>query len=81
MQLGETLELPAATVEVTGMTDDNRPAEATFRFRVPLEDKSLRWVRLTGRGYRRFVLPEIGETVEVRGGLGWAISSQLFVAE
>ena len=81
MQLGDRLELPVATVEVTRMTDDNRPAEATFRFHVPLEDKSLRWVRQTGRGYRRFVLPAAGETVEIRGGLGWAISSKLFMSE
>jgi hypothetical protein len=79
MHLGETIELPVATVEITRMTDDNRPAEATFRFRVPLEDSSLCWVQMTGKGYRRFVPPAIGESVEVRGGPGLPISLKLFL--
>lgn len=77
MQLGDIVDLPAATVEITRMTDDNRSAEATFRFRVPLEDDSLRWVRQFRGGYRRFVPPAVGESVEIRGGSGWSINRDL----
>ena len=77
MQIGETVELPAATVEITRMTDDNRAAEATFRFRVPLEDDSLCWVRQFRGGYRRFVPPVVGESVKIRGGAGWSIHRNL----
>ncbi|MBN2474219.1 MAG: hypothetical protein JXB62_06410 [Pirellulales bacterium] len=64
LQLGEQIELTDATVEITAMTDDGRPAEATFRFRVPLEDPSLRWLRMTPRGWVPITPPKIGETVE-----------------
>jgi len=67
LQLGETIELTTATIEVTELTPDGRPAEATFRFRVPLEDPSLRWLQLTRRGYVSFQPPPIGETVELPG--------------
>lgn len=65
MALGETIELTVVTLEVTDLTEDNRPAEITFRFRVPLEDPSLRWFQLTRDGYVPFTPPAIGETVEV----------------
>lgn len=66
MKLGETVELTAATIEVTALTEDNRPAEVTFRFRTPLEDPSLRWFQLDERRYVPFTLPAVGETVKVR---------------
>lgn len=65
IRLGDTIELTAATVEITDMTSDNRPAEATFHFRVPLEDPSLRWLQLTREGYRAFSPPAISATVHV----------------
>ncbi|MBN1489668.1 MAG: hypothetical protein JXA69_07105 [Phycisphaerae bacterium] len=65
MQLGETVELTTATIEITNVTADGRPAEATFRFRVPLEDASLRWLHVTEYGYRPFTPPAVGETVRV----------------
>jgi hypothetical protein len=65
MHLGQTIELTAATIEITDLTEDGRPAEATFRFRVPLEDPSLRWFQLTQDGYAAFAPPAIGETVNV----------------
>jgi hypothetical protein len=54
-----------ATIEVTDLTDDGRPAEATFRFRTPLDDPSLRWIEMTPTGYRPFTPPPIGKTVRV----------------
>jgi hypothetical protein len=67
LRLGETIELTTATIEVTELTPDGRPAEATFRFRVPLEDPSLRWLRVTRQGYVSSRPPAIGETVELPG--------------
>lgn len=65
LQLGETVELTAATIQITELTDDGRPAEATFRFGVPLEDPSLRWFQVTKQGYVPWKPPAIGETVDV----------------
>jgi hypothetical protein len=65
LQLHEQIELTTATIEITELTKDGRPAEATFRFRVPLEDPSLRWLQVTSEGYKPFRPPAIGETVEV----------------
>ena len=64
-QLGETIELTAATIEITDLTDDGRAAEATFRFLVPLEDPSLRWLKVTRQGYVEITPPKIGETLKV----------------
>lgn len=65
LKLGDVIELSAASVEVTAMTADNRPAEVTFRFRSVLEDPSYRWLYLTREGYFAFTPPAIGETVTV----------------
>jgi hypothetical protein len=65
MALGEKVELTLATIETTALTDDGRPAEATFRFHVPLDDPSLRWLQLSEGRCSAFVPPAIGETIEV----------------
>ena len=65
MQLHETIDLSAVRIEITELTDDGRPAEATFRFRVPLEDPSFRWPYIDQARYVPFVVPDIGETAEV----------------
>jgi hypothetical protein len=64
-RLGDVRQLPAAAVKITELTKDGRPAEATFSFKAPLEDSSLRWLELTRDGYRAFTLPEIGRSVDV----------------
>ncbi len=66
MELGDKVELTAATIEVVSLTDDGRPAEVTFSFSVPLEDPSLRWLAVTTDGYVPFAVPAIGQTVAVR---------------
>jgi hypothetical protein len=63
--LGETVELPAVTIEITELTDDRRAAEATFRFDKPLSDDSLRWLVSDTSGYSAFDPPAIGETVTI----------------
>jgi len=65
LRLGDRVELTAATIEVTALTDDGRPAEATFRFRVPLEDASLRWLVHRGLGCEPFTPPAVGRSVRV----------------
>ncbi|MCP4246339.1 MAG: hypothetical protein GY778_04750, partial [bacterium] len=65
MRLGETIELTTAVIEITALTDDGRPAEATFRFRKPLEDPSLRWFRMNRTQYIPFEPPIVGQTVTV----------------
>jgi len=65
LRLGDRVELTAATVEITALTDDGRPAEATFRFRVPLEDDSLRWLVHRGLGCEPFAPPAVGQSVDV----------------
>ncbi len=65
LALGDTIELSAVTITITDRTEDGRAAEATFRFRVPLEDPSLRWFTLAAQGHVEFKPPEVAETVEV----------------
>jgi hypothetical protein len=60
------------TATVTALTPDGRPAEAAFRFNVPLEDRALRWLVWRDGEFQPFALPAIGETIElprVRPGL------------
>ncbi len=63
MSLGQRVHLTDVVVEVTGLTPDGRPAEATFRFVAPLEDSSLYWLFWDGDTYSPFAPPAIGETV------------------
>jgi len=50
---------------VTALDGEGRPAEATFRFAVPLEDASLRWAVARGDGWAPFRPPAVGESVLV----------------
>ncbi len=63
MSLGQKVELTGMTAEVTALTDDGRPAEAAFRFSVPLEHPSLRWVAWGNPSYVPFTAPAVGETI------------------
>lgn len=62
MAPGTTVALSDMTVTVTAVTDDGRAAEADFRFRVPLEDPSLLWMRWQGAALAAYVPPGIGES-------------------
>ena len=63
MRVGQRIELDGAVVEVTAVTADGRPAEATFTFPTPLEDPSLRWLQWDDGVYASFELPAVGESV------------------
>ena len=54
------------TVTITSLTADGRPAEATFRFDVPLESPSLLWLCFRGDGFEPFTPPAVGQEVEIR---------------
>jgi hypothetical protein len=67
---GDVVRLPGLTITVDEVTADGRPADAVFRFDVPLEDPSLVWMYwtrngLSNDGYDRWTLPAVGETVHL----------------
>jgi hypothetical protein len=65
--LGQTVKLTGMNAEVTAVTEDGRPAEATFRFDVPLESDSLYWLYYGHNGFEPFTPPTIGESIELAG--------------
>lgn len=67
MRLGQRVQLPELAVEVTAVTADGRPAEATFHFDTSLNDASLLWLQATRAGCVPFDVPPLGQTVELAG--------------
>ena len=65
--VGDKVELTGMTVEITELTGDGRPAEASFTFAVGLEDASLRWLKYENGEYVPFQPPAVGERVELAG--------------
>ena len=65
LKQGDTIELSNVSITVKELTEDGRPAKVLFRFHVPLEDPSLKWVYLEGGKFKEFHPPGIGETIEV----------------
>ncbi len=63
LKQGEKIELPSASITIKELTEDGRPAEILFRFRVPLEDQSLKWIYWEGGKFKEFHPPEIGESI------------------
>ncbi len=60
--LGQHIDLNGLSVTISELTLDGRPAEAVFRFSVPLEDASLRWLQWQNDTLVPFSLPSINET-------------------
>ncbi len=65
MVLGQRVALTGLTIEVTALTEDGRPAEAAFRFAVPLEDPSLRWRQWKDRDFVPFTPPPVGDSIKL----------------
>ncbi len=65
MSVGERVELTGMTVVVTELTEDGRPAEASFQFAVPLEDPSLRFLHWKDDAFVPFTPPCVGETMKL----------------
>ena len=60
--VGDRIELTGFTVEILGLNAAGDPNELAYRFRVPLEDASLRWPRVARRPLRAWRPPAPGET-------------------
>jgi hypothetical protein len=64
LALGQVVALPGLSATVAALSPpDGQPSDVVFRFSVPLEDPSLRWLQWQGKGYAPFVPPAIGRTV------------------
>jgi hypothetical protein len=59
----QEIDLNGLTVKITALTPDGRPAEAVFRFSVPLEDASLRWLQWHHDTLIPFSPPPVTETL------------------
>ena len=62
LRVGDRVAYGDATIEVTEVTGDGRPAEVAFRFEVDLEDPTLRWLQWHEGVYVPYVPPAVGET-------------------
>lgn len=69
LQAGQRIVLPRMTVEVMQVDERGFPVEVAFRFAVPLEDTSLKWLfwDWRRRGYQLFTVPAPGERVTLGG--------------
>jgi hypothetical protein len=67
LSLGEEVALTGVTIKVTQLTDNDRPAEAEFRFDVPLEHHSLRWLCYRNGGFEPFIPPAVGASARLSG--------------
>jgi len=65
MKIGDRVELSGLSIEVTRVDADGLPVDAVFRFAVPLEDTSLRWLYSKDGRLRPWTPPAVGETVEL----------------
>jgi hypothetical protein len=64
---GQRVTLDGASVLVTEVTGDGRPAQIAVRFERTLADPSLIWMRWRHDGYEPFRLPPIGQGVLLPG--------------
>jgi hypothetical protein len=74
MELGQRIQLTGMEVGVTAMMPDGQPAEAEFRFTVPLEDPTLRWFHWSNGRYQPFTPPAVGESVRVPSAINLPFS-------
>jgi hypothetical protein len=66
---GERVSRPDYDVVVRTLTEDRRPLQVAFRFRLPLEDPAYRFLQWEQGRPVSFPLPAVGEEVEVAGPL------------
>ncbi len=62
--------MPGLEIEVRALTDAGDPRTVRYRFAVPLEDPTLRWLRWRERTYEPFTPPELGASVTLAPGKG-----------
>ncbi|MEW6237875.1 MAG: hypothetical protein AB1656_21010 [Candidatus Omnitrophota bacterium] len=63
MAVGQKVLMTGMSVEIASLTADGRPVEAIFRFDVPLDEASMRWMQWKNGVYVPFVPPSIGQTI------------------
>lgn len=63
--VGDRIELTGFAVEILGLNDAGDPNELAYRFAVPLEDESLRWLAWQDGVYVPWLPPAPGETVRL----------------
>jgi hypothetical protein len=61
--LGSKVRVDAATIEVSDLTSDGRPAEILAHFDQSLEDPSFVWLQWNELGYAPFTPPAVGQSV------------------
>ncbi len=66
VRLHERFDVPGASIQVTELTPDGRPAEARFEFDARLEDPCLLWLRWEDGAYAPFEVPPVGGTVTLQ---------------
>lgn len=66
MRPGQVVKLTGMQARVESVTPNGAPQVVSFRFDVPLEDPSLRWIAYQDGKYGSFKPPKIGETVIIR---------------
>jgi hypothetical protein len=66
---GERVVRKAFTVEVLETSERGAPRSVSFHFDMPLESTGFAWLYFdwTAARYSRFVLPQLGATVEITG--------------
>lgn len=84
--LGDQVRLPGMTVEVSALTEDQRPAEATFYFEQQLDDPSLVWLYWSYEAqepsmhlfdFKSLTLPNAGEKITLNGPFGAPLKESL----
>lgn len=71
LEVGEVVRTAGMTAEVTRLTPDGRPFVVLFRFDVPLEGGSLRWLRYDNGEFVPFTPPSLGESVVLEADWPW----------
>ena len=69
LHTGERIHVPGMTVEILAVNDTTFPVAAAYEFDVPLDDASLTWLcwNWDAERYEPFVLPSVGQAVELVG--------------
>lgn len=70
LKLGDTFRVTGMTARVVRMTRDGRPLSVRFRFSVPLEDSSLRWLQWKNNRFIPFTPPKVGQSLTLPGPRG-----------
>ncbi len=70
MAVGDRFEVADLEIEILALKSPGDPLTLRYRFAVPLEDPSLRWLRWQDRVYVPWSPPSLGESVELLPGRG-----------